>query len=63
MGNFLVRHASRVIIYYNRAVIRMATEAEPIKKFEHKFMLRSFRVLLLVEILEQPISMLKTSIA
>ena len=26
MGNFLVRHASRVVIYDHRAVIRLATE-------------------------------------
>ena len=28
MGNFLVRHASRVVIYDRRAVIRLATGLE-----------------------------------
>ena len=28
MGNFLVRYASRVVIYDRRAVIRLATESK-----------------------------------
>ena len=28
MGNFLVRYGSRVVIYYRRAVVRLATGLE-----------------------------------
>ena len=37
MGNFVVRYASRVVIYDRRAVIRLAAGVGPIKILQHKF--------------------------
>ena len=37
MGNFVVRYASRVVIYNRRAVIRFAAGVVPIKILQHKF--------------------------
>ena len=36
MGNFLVRYASRVVIYDRRAVIRFATGPDPVANTRFK---------------------------